>query len=715
MRRRIRYFSVFFIPALVCLFGKSVLGKETQQLSIADTIRIEALLDSIPSLMPTDLPLSMALIEEADSLLTQLEQTLDRPFLRQKGEIVFLKSQGFSSQGKFDEGISELHTILSKPDLVAYFNGASKYYGLLGRLYQEKGNLIEARKSYLQAIQSSHISIETGVFYNNLGLVEYLMGSLFDASIHYKRALVLFESENATVQQKNSVRLNWGLVYYDLDSLDRAESQFREILKLVDTIPDTQLKGRLYLNLSAVYLKQSMWAQTISMLDSALHESILTEDPFLQVKIRFQRAACLMSMKGDQNRIQHEIEMAETLIKTNQLDAMNTDLELEKGNFEIFRGNYSQAKNHYNRALDAAIQLGNYTGQIHLLYRLAKVDSLGGNIVSAMTYYQRYHRLSDSLNRIKNDRMIDNIQMEYDLEKSEQEKEFISRELALSKSQSQHRFYFLLASIGILIVTVIALIIIASQRNRLLHTWKIIDNQNHRLKSMFRERQLILRLLTHDLRSPLMRIQIIVANLLGNWEENKGKEEETQAEIAEIAHAASEIDHFSERIMDAEDQPENLEISQKSGTKLNQRMESAIEKYQSKAFKKGIQIHKQFLPEEKTIQTNQEALQLVLENLLSNAIKYAPLNSEIDVCLTNQSDGYHYTIRDRGPGFQEADFSNMFKQFQTLSAQPTNGESSQGMGLYLSQKLCSQIGASLAIYNHSEKGAIASLIIPENT
>jgi signal transduction histidine kinase len=44
-------------------------------------------------------------------------------------------------------------------------------------------------------------------------------------------------------------------------------------------------------------------------------------------------------------------------------------------------------------------------------------------------------------------------------------------------------------------------------------------------------------------------------------------------------------------------------------------------------------------------------------------------------------------IRDEGPGLSSEDYAHLFERFQRLSAQPTGGESSTGLGLSIVKQL----------------------------
>ncbi len=85
-----------------------------------------------------------------------------------------------------------------------------------------------------------------------------------------------------------------------------------------------------------------------------------------------------------------------------------------------------------------------------------------------------------------------------------------------------------------------------------------------------------------------------------------------------------------------------------------------------------------------------------LDNLVSNAIKYSPPGETILVDI--EQDGAEVVIRviDNGPGLEQDDFSRLFGRFQRLSAKPTGGETSTGLGLSIVKRIVDLHGGSIA-------------------
>jgi len=81
-----------------------------------------------------------------------------------------------------------------------------------------------------------------------------------------------------------------------------------------------------------------------------------------------------------------------------------------------------------------------------------------------------------------------------------------------------------------------------------------------------------------------------------------------------------------------------------------------------------------------------------IDNLVSNAIKYSPIGGQISVVVTHQGDNTIIRITDEGAGLSPEDLGRLFGRFQRLSAKPTAGESSTGLGLSIVKRIIDMHG-----------------------
>jgi signal transduction histidine kinase/CheY-like chemotaxis protein len=82
-----------------------------------------------------------------------------------------------------------------------------------------------------------------------------------------------------------------------------------------------------------------------------------------------------------------------------------------------------------------------------------------------------------------------------------------------------------------------------------------------------------------------------------------------------------------------------------------------------------------------------DRLREAIDNLVSNAMKYSPIGGGIEIAITRNGDDALIRVSDNGPGLSPEDMSRLFGRFQRLSAKPTAGESSTGLGLSIVKRI----------------------------
>jgi signal transduction histidine kinase len=90
-----------------------------------------------------------------------------------------------------------------------------------------------------------------------------------------------------------------------------------------------------------------------------------------------------------------------------------------------------------------------------------------------------------------------------------------------------------------------------------------------------------------------------------------------------------------------------------------------------------------------------DRLREAVDNLVSNAIKYTPLGGRMELSMSVDDRGIAIRVKDEGPGLSQEDMSRLFGRFQRLSARPTGGESSTGLGLSIVKRIVELHGGTV--------------------
>jgi signal transduction histidine kinase len=105
----------------------------------------------------------------------------------------------------------------------------------------------------------------------------------------------------------------------------------------------------------------------------------------------------------------------------------------------------------------------------------------------------------------------------------------------------------------------------------------------------------------------------------------------------------------------------------------------------------------------------------IVLNILSNAIKFSPKSSTIQIVSRSHKGQLILEIKDEGPGFTPEDLQKVFLPHVELSAKPTGGESSSGLGLYSAKSSLEEIGGRIQITSDHGQGATVKIEIPEHS
>jgi signal transduction histidine kinase len=102
-----------------------------------------------------------------------------------------------------------------------------------------------------------------------------------------------------------------------------------------------------------------------------------------------------------------------------------------------------------------------------------------------------------------------------------------------------------------------------------------------------------------------------------------------------------------------------------------------------------------------------------IDNLVSNAIKYSQIGGAIDLLVARAADGIIVETRDQGAGLSPEDISRLFGRFQRLSAKPTAGETSTGLGLSIVKRIVDLHGGQITVQSAGPgQGATFKMTLP---
>ena len=232
-----------------------------------------------------------------------------------------------------------------------------------------------------------------------------------------------------------------------------------------------------------------------------------------------------------------------------------------------------------------------------------------------------------------------------------------------------------------------------------------LKQAHDRAQQLATERQESLELIAHDLRNHFTNI-IFAADLLAS----RGLDEGAGKHARSIRAAADTGLLFLQAVLDqAAGEARGEAVEPLPAAQIAQ---EAADGHAARAAQKQMCLD---MKVERGLLLRGQRLAVVhiLQNLVSNAIKYAPAGSV--VTLRGQAHGegkVRLQVLDQGPGIPEAEQSQLFHRFATLSSQPTGGEQATGLGLSLAKQKARALGGDLWYDDAPGGGACFTLELP---
>jgi len=232
-----------------------------------------------------------------------------------------------------------------------------------------------------------------------------------------------------------------------------------------------------------------------------------------------------------------------------------------------------------------------------------------------------------------------------------------------------------------------------------------IEETNKELIDLDKEKNHLIGIVAHDLRNPLTS-SLAIAEKFKSTGGGMGKSDEKES-LGFLVSALNRMNDMVSKILDIR-MIEQKKIKMKiEKTNLGEIVEYVCQNMQETAQNKNISLNLDNMKVYGTVDRNY--LTQVFENLLSNAIKFSPRNSDIWIKVLEENGEIRISFIDKGPGIKAEEMDRLFGKYQKLSARPTAGEDSTGLGLSIVKKYVDGMGGK--VWCESEPGKGSNFIV----
>lgn len=223
--------------------------------------------------------------------------------------------------------------------------------------------------------------------------------------------------------------------------------------------------------------------------------------------------------------------------------------------------------------------------------------------------------------------------------------------------------------------------------------------QKEQLEKSNIEKNKLMSIISHDLRSPLINIQ----NYLQLLHENAVDENDRMFfEKSLMQSTDGAVQMLSNFLQWSKSQMDGVSTNLVM-VNLYSALQSTIDMENVNALKKdiGLVVH---IDQQLQVLIDVDMLQVVVRNLISNAIKFTPTGGKIEINAQQMANEAKLTISDNGNGISEANQQNIFS-IKAQSTYGTNNEKGIGLGLMLCKEFIERQGGRIAFESHLGKGS----------
>lgn len=204
--------------------------------------------------------------------------------------------------------------------------------------------------------------------------------------------------------------------------------------------------------------------------------------------------------------------------------------------------------------------------------------------------------------------------------------------------------------------------------------------------------------ISHELRTPITRIRLIIEGLF--LDADKPKRKASIQSLKEIAMETDALLWLAQELLDLSMIESGQAILRLVKTPLKQIVDEAISRLGSQAQTKNLSIVSH-VPQKLDVLCDADQLKRALANLLHNAIKWSPAGDAVTITAAESGDEVVVTVFDNGPGVAEEVRERIFERFYQADIS-RSGDEGTGLGLAICKHIIEAHGGSIWAEGNSQ-------------
>ncbi len=235
-----------------------------------------------------------------------------------------------------------------------------------------------------------------------------------------------------------------------------------------------------------------------------------------------------------------------------------------------------------------------------------------------------------------------------------------------------------------------------------------ISNSKTEIEELQKQKDELFAVIIHDIKNPVSLIKSLV-ELLRSYDLTAIEQQEIINDIAETTVRIVSLSQEVSRILTLESQLVNLDLNT---VQLEEIAKDVHTRNRIAAENKSINLLFEKQNDLPPVKVDSQKIDEVIDNLVSNAIKFTQKGGTVRINTLKKDKNIVVEINDNGLGLSEGDIRKAFQRGVKLSAQPTAGEHSSGLGLWIVKKLVEAHKGRVWVQSALGKGSTFAFSIP---
>ncbi len=606
----------------------------------------------------------------------------------------------------------------------------SKPLSFVGLAYANKGDYKKSLQFHEQAIQVAQAqvdSVQLAYGYNNLGRMFFDGGDMvraYDNFIHAKNIFERLKDKSGLAYVFRSL----ANVYKFQKDFPNAIEMSAKALQLRKELGDKRVIISSLLELGLIYQAQGNTDLALVKFDEANKLAQQIRDKVTVAELQMGEAEIFFEIKDYKKAKEYAELVLQTISKsTNQKLFLRASLVL--GKYFFVTKELDNSIKWFKQLYNESEESGNISFLRDASFYLSDIYKLKNQNDLAYDYNNKFRIYDEKLQNTDLTRQIERLQFLLQIENKEKENELLKANQARNNSIiAKQRFQNILLILVVVSIAVLAGVTFYNSRKRRLvnqklaiqnrqivqqraeieHQNEILSKRNQQLSDLNHEKDTLMNIVAHDLKSPLNRI----LGLARIMEMTGGLPQAQNEYLRLIKNATKSGSDLITDLLDVNAFAESGNSLKIANVNLEALINEKINAVATAAEAKKIELELSYhFPNE--FKTDGDYVGRIIDNLITNAIKFSPVNSKIQINGTYDKQAIRLSIRDHGPGFSPEDKKSLFQKFKKLSARPTGGESSNGLGLAIVKTLVDRLDGQIELVSEQGRGSEFIVTIPE--